>query len=153
MVEDAPNLRRDLSLKLHIVARQMRTRFDQSVAELGVTRSQWSVLIVAAHRPGANQRDIARALDMAEAPAGRLIDKLCSEGLLIRKPRTDDKRAYSVWLTDKAQPIVDQLAGIASENEAMAFAGVSDDQLVQLAALLGMMAENVGGTKDRPPED
>jgi MarR family transcriptional regulator for hemolysin len=145
-----PNLRRDISLKLHIVARQMRTRFDQSVADLGVTRSQWTLIAVVANAPGATQRQIAQTLDMAEAPAGRLIDKLCSEGLLERKPRADDRRAYSVWLTDKARPIIERLTEIASENEAMAFAGFSDDQLVELAELLAVIARNVSGTNGNP---
>jgi MarR family transcriptional regulator for hemolysin len=147
LASEAPNLRRELSLRLHIVARQMRTRFDQSVAELGVTRSQWTLIAVVARFPGATQRVIAQALDMAEAPAGRLVDKLCSEGLLIRKPREDDKRAYSVWLTDKAQPIIERLTGIAAENEAMAFAGFSDDQLVELGEFLAVIAGNVGAHK------
>ena len=59
------------------------------MAELGVTRSQWTLIAVVARRPGLTQRVIAESLEIKEASAGRLIDKLCQDGMLIRQARDD----------------------------------------------------------------
>src|ERR1044072_7587964 len=97
--EEKSNSRRDLSFKLIVIARQLRNRFDQRVAKLGFTRSQWTLIAVVKRHPGSTQRTIAEELRISEAAAGRLIDRLCSDGLLERLPREDDRRAYSVCLT------------------------------------------------------
>ncbi len=143
IIEQVANARRDVALKMTVLSRQMAKRFTQSVDEHGVTRSQWSMIAVVARRPGATQRGIAEALDMTEAAAGRGIDRLCQDGLLVRKQRTDDRRAYSVELTDAALPILDRLSATAQVEEARAFAGVSDAQLAAMAQVLDQIYANV----------
>ena len=121
----------------------MRKGFDNTVGEVGVTRSQWTVIAVVARRPGATQRSIAEALDMTEAAAGRLIDRLCNDGLLERRPKPDDRRAHCVHLTEAAGPILKKLGAIAERNEAVAYAGLSSAELDQLDELLGRVFANV----------
>lgn len=141
--EEVPERRRDLSRKLTVIARHLRNRFDQSVTKLGVTRSQWTLIAVVASRPGLTQRTIAEVLEISEAAAGRLIDRLCAEGMLERKARSDDRRAYSVYLTDAASPYLETLGGIARRNEEETFSGLSEDQLEMLDGLLALVYTNV----------
>jgi len=144
---DAPNRKRDLSFKLTVIARLLRNRFDQSVARIGFTRSQWALIAVVNRYPGSTQRSIAEQLQISEAAAGRLIDRLCSDGLLERLPREDDRRAYSVCLTAKAQPHLSVLADIALENEKQIYASLSDEQLEQLRIILDQIYHNVRAMK------
>ncbi len=148
-VGDAPNPRRDLLLKLSVITRFFRSRFDQSMAELGVTRSQWTLIAVVARRPGLTQRVIAESLEIKEASAGRLIDKLCQDGMLTRQARDDDRRAYSVFLTDAAMPLVETLGDIARRNEDEAFRGITDAELSALDGVLERIYRNVGGQKEK----
>ncbi len=145
---EEPNQKRDLSRKLTVVARHLRNRFDQSVTKLGVTRSQWTMIAVVSSRPGLTQRTIAEVLEISEAAAGRLIDRLCAEGLLERKARSDDRRAYSVYLTDAAAPYLETLGGIARRNEEETFSGLSEEQLAQLDALLAIVYDNVTAQRE-----
>ncbi|RJF91205.1 MarR family winged helix-turn-helix transcriptional regulator [Sphingomonas cavernae] len=142
--EDPTDLRRNASMKLSIIARQLRTHFDQSVARLGVTRSQWTVIAVTARHPGVTQRTIAKALEISEASAGRLIDRLCADGLLERRAKDDDRRAHAVFLTEAGQAITSRLGEIARANEDVAFKGFNEDDLARLNALLDAISENVG---------
>lgn len=142
--------RRELSRALTIIARQMRGLFDQKMAVIGVTRSKWTLIAVAAAKPGSTQRTIAETLEVSEAAAGRLIDKLCTDGLLERRPRDDDRRAYSIFLTDRAQPFVEQLSTLAGQMEDIAFAGMGDDEIEQLGILLGRVYANLNGERERP---
>ncbi|HEX7852171.1 MAG TPA: MarR family transcriptional regulator [Sphingobium sp.] len=146
--EEAFERKRDLSRKLTVIARHLRNRFDQSVTKLGVTRSQWTLIAVVSSRPGLTQRTIAEILEISEAAAGRLIDRLCAEGLLERKARSDDRRAYSVYVTDAAAPYLETLSGIARRNEDETFSGLTEAQLGQLEDLLSLVYTNVAAQRD-----
>lgn len=80
---------------------------------------------------------------MSEASAGRLIDRLCADGLLERRERDDDRRARAVYLTDAAQPLLEKLAEIAREGEEEMFKGFSPEDLDRLEELLNRIYENV----------
>ena len=113
------------------------------LAGLNVTRSQWSMIAVVARYPGATQRMIAEALEMSEASAGRLIDRLCVDGLLERRDRDDDRRARAVYLTAAAEPLLAKLADIAKDAEERMFSGFSEQELEQLQNFLGRLYANI----------
>lgn len=143
-VIDQPNEgKRNIGLRLGIIARHLRHLFDRHVTNLGVTRSQWTMIVVVARHPGATQRVIAEALEMSEASAGRLIDRLCAEGLLTRRERDDDRRARAVYLTEKATPLLEQLGGIAKKYEEVVFKGFAEAELEQLQGYLDRIYYNV----------
>jgi DNA-binding MarR family transcriptional regulator len=141
---------RDLSLSLTVIARIMRNRFDLNIAPHGVTRSQWTLIAVVARRPGASQRLIADALEVTEAAAGRLIERLCSDGLLERRQDSGDKRAWRVYLTSAAEPLLTVLADAGRAIEAVAFANFSPDEVDQLAVLLGKVHANLTEPRTDP---
>lgn len=125
----------------------MRKAFDQSVGEIGVTGSRWTVLAVVSGQPGSTQRQIAELLDMTEASAGRLIDRLCDEELVERRPKEDDRRAYCVFVTEKARPILESLGRLGKEREDATFAGLTADELAQLNDLLDRVYNNISCPK------
>ena len=138
--------KRDISLRLSVLARILRNNFDRQVSALNVTRSQWAMIAVVAHQPGATQRMIADALEMSEASAGRLIDRLCTEGLLDRRARDDDRRARAVYLTDAAKPLLEKLSIIAASNEDRLFRDFSEAELETLKSLLDRVYGNVASS-------
>lgn len=107
-----------------------------------MTRSKWAMIVVVKRHPGATQRHIAEALEMSEASAGRLIDRLCTEGLLERRERDDDRRARAVYLTPAAEPLLDRLAAIAKLGEERLFEGFSDEDLDQLIDFMDRLYAN-----------
>jgi MarR family transcriptional regulator for hemolysin len=98
--------------------------------------------VVARHQ-GATQRMIAESLEMSEASAGRLVDRLCADGLLERRERDDDRRARAVYLTDAARPLLDTLASIAKETEDRMFTGFSPEELERLQSYVDRIYGNV----------
>lgn len=135
--------KRDIGLRLTVVARRLRNYFDREVARLSVTRSQWAMIAVVSRNPGSTQRMIAEALEMSEASAGRLIDRLCADGLLERRDRCDDRRARAVYMTETAEPLLATLAEIATNAEERMFKGFSQEELGQLQQLLIRLDTNI----------
>jgi len=113
------------------------------VASLNVTRSQWAMIVVVARTPGLTQRMIAERLEMSEASAGRLIDRLCAEGLLERRERDDDRRARAVYVTKAAEPLLTKLGEIAGQGEQQVFKGFSEEEIEQLDGFLFRIYENI----------
>lgn len=144
-VSDAEHqVRRQIGQRFTIIARMLRGHFDRQVAKLGVTRSQWAMIATVSREPGATQRALAEALEMSEASAGRLIDRLCADGLLERRDRHDDRRVRAVHLTEAAEPLLEQLGLIAHASEARMFKGLSEHELAALSALLDRIHDNIG---------
>jgi MarR family transcriptional regulator for hemolysin len=131
-----------------VVARQLRLTFDHSVERGGLTRAQWTLIAAVARNPGVTQRMIAEALEVREITVGRLIDRLCEEGYLKRRENPSDRRAYSVYLTPAAQPLLDKLDEIAKSREAEIFAGFEADDLEKLDTLLDNIARNLSATRN-----
>jgi MarR family transcriptional regulator, transcriptional regulator for hemolysin len=139
--------RRSVALKLTVVARQLRVSFDQAVERSGLTRAKWSLIATVARNPGATQRMIAEALEVREITAGRLVDRLCDEGYLKRRENPKDRRAYCVYLTPAAQPLLDKLDELAKIHEAKIFDGLTADDLEKLDAYLDAIADNVSNVR------
>lgn len=135
--------KRQVGLRMTVIARLQRNNFDRKVAALNVTRSQWAMIAIVARYPGSTQRTIAEYLQMSEASAGRLIDRLCADGLLERRDRRDDRRARAVYVSEQAGPLLAKLGAIASESEQRMFNGFSEEEIEKLLELMDRIYENV----------
>jgi MarR family transcriptional regulator for hemolysin len=145
--KEAPGSRRAISLKMTVLTRQLHKRFDQAVVDIGVTRSQWTLIAVIARRPAATQREIAEVLEMSEAAAGRLIDRLCADAFLERRPKEDDRRAYCIHLTSASEGILEKISAVASVHEKVVFEGFSEDDLKKLDGYLSKIAANIAAPR------
>jgi MarR family transcriptional regulator for hemolysin len=132
-----------------VVARQLRTTFDQSAERSGLTRAQWHLIAAVARHPGATQRLIAEALEVREITAGRLVDRLCEEGYLKRQENPNDRRAYCLYLTPAAQPVLDKLDELGKIHEAAIFAGFEAEELEKLDELLDGISRNLALFRDQ----
>ena len=135
--------KRTIALKLTVAARQLRIAFDRAAEASGMTRAQWQLIAAVARHPGATQRTIAEALEVREITAGRLVDRLCEDGYLRREENPSDRRAYCVYLTPVAQPVLDKLDELGKMHEATTFAGLQMEDLEKLEALLDKIARNL----------
>ena len=88
-----PALRREVLFQLTDVARAMRTHFDQRAREHGMTRAQWGVLLRLERQEGMMQAEMAESLEIQPISLARLIDRLCDQKLVERRPHPSDRRA------------------------------------------------------------
>jgi len=131
--------RRQFAFALHDVARLMRVYSDQRARELNMTRAQWALLVRLQRSEGVKQSELADLLDLTPITVGRLIDKLTAAGLVERRPDASDRRAYRLYLTEKAEPVLRRLADLAEDMLGRALAGVDqaslDEMLNRLIAI------------------
>ena len=104
-----PAVRREILFQITDVARAMRTYVDQRAREHGMTRAQWGVLLRLERQEGMMQAEMAEALEIQPISVARLIDRLCSQELVERRPHPSDRRANCLYLTDKGRSHAVQL--------------------------------------------
>jgi len=127
------------------LARVMRTRFDARARSMGLTRAQWSMIAAIRLSPGLMQAELASQLEINSVTAGRIIDKLEAAGWVERRADPADRRAYRMYLRDKAQPTLASLGEIAAEELAVAMRGISAEEQAVFLDLLKRTIANLTG--------
>ena len=95
-----------------------------------------------ARSPGTSQRVLADQIGSAPSRVVSLIDSLESHGLLERKRGSTDRRNQELWLTHAGDATLGQLRQLAEEHETEILGSLSSEQVAQLSALLGSIAED-----------
>ena len=132
-----------LGILLADVSRLMRRSFDQRARSIGVTRPQWRVLTMLIRHEGLNQGAIAELLEVEPITLCRMVDRLAEAGLVERRPDPNDRRAWRLYLTDKARPLLAELRVLADGLFEEALTGISPSEQVQLHTMLETIRSNV----------
>jgi DNA-binding MarR family transcriptional regulator len=124
------------------VSRLMRRRFDERARKSGATGTQWRTLKILERREGINQGTLAEMLEVEPISACRMIDRLEESGLVERRRDPGDRRAWRIFLTDKARPILDELHVVASGMIEELLHGLSPAEIETLLHSLNTMRSN-----------
>jgi len=100
-------------------------------------------LLFSVHRaPGSQQSDLAARLDVTPATLGRMIDRLVKLKYVKRVPRSDDRRAVSVYVDKAGEPLVLQMENVVALSAARATRGMSERERATLVRLLARVGAN-----------
>ncbi len=133
-------------------ARVLRHQFDERARQHGATRAQWKALIGISRHEGINQGGLAEWLEVEPITLCRMIDRLEDAGLVERRRDPKDRRAWQLYLTDKAHPILEELRATAAELTAQALRGIPDSEVAAMSALLNRIRDNLAAASDAKKE-
>lgn len=133
----------NLGFYFNDIARLMRKRFDMAARNIGVTGPQWRVLLVVLRNPGINQGQLADRLDVEPITTCRMVDRLELAGLVERRRDPADRRAWRIFLTDAALPLVGQLREIGEEMVAQATCDLSEGERAAMTTQLERIRERL----------
>lgn len=125
------------------VSRLMRRAFDVRARTIGVTRQQWRMLTTLSRHEGVNQGRLADLLDVEPITLCRMVDRLSEADLVERRPDPTDRRAWRIYLTDRARPILDELRSLADGLIDEALDGIGADERDTLMTLLERIRTNL----------
>src|SRR3954467_8464122 len=146
---------REILFTISDVGRLLRTYADQKARRFGQTRAQWAVLLRLERREGLKQSDLAEDLDIQPITLTRLVDRLCGNGLIERRPDPNDRRAKRLYLTPAARPLLDRISTQVEELAETVLAGVDPVAVSVLLTQLGLARENLRQAiaAKTPPQD
>lgn len=123
--------------------RLLRKAFDERAREIGITRPQWRVLAYLSRQPGISQSPLAELLEVEPISLSRMIDRLEDSGMVERRADPQDRRAWRLFLTAKAEPVIDNLRTLADQTNTDMMRGLDDETHDQLCNLLGQIRSNL----------
>ena len=124
-------------------SRLLRRRFDERARAFGATRTQWKALLGISRREGINQGALAELLEVEPITLCRLIDRMEEAGMVERRRDPADRRAWQLFLTDKAKPILTQMSVVADELTAQALDGLSAKDIATVSAAMERIRDNL----------
>lgn len=116
--------------------------FNERARAHGLTQTQWQALAALSNRQGIKQAELAELLQVQPISLARLIDRMEASGWIQRRPDPKDRRAIQLFLTDKVEPILDEMASAAAQTREAALAGMDDSERQQLHDLLDRITNN-----------
>ena len=132
-----------LPFEIAETAHALRRAFDRRASALGVTRAQWKVLFRLSRMPGLRQVELADMLDVEPITLSRIVDRLAEANLVERRADPADRRAWRLYVTDSAKPLVEKLRRLGEAMTEEAFAGIPNVQLEALRETLAQVRDNL----------
>lgn len=108
----------------------------QPMAELGLRRTWYSVLVLLHHNPGLSSRQICQALGVQPPNLVGLVASFEERGLIERIPDPDDARALGLYLTAAGRKLMARVEREVLRAEKRATSMLSDEERETLIRLL-----------------
>lgn len=132
-----------LGFLINDVARLMRRDFNRRAQHLGLTQAQWRTLVFLARNEGCNQVALADMLEVQPISLARLLDRLQDAGFVERRPDPEDRRAFLLFLSKKAAPVLEQIWEHGARTREAAMAGLPREEREALARTLFAVRNNL----------
>lgn len=147
MIEsESIKLEHRLCFALYAATGSITRAYRQQLISIGLTFTQYLVLIVLWEQDGQNVKDIASKLHLDSATLTPLLKRLESEGFIDRSRSTKDERIVNIYLTKhgkEIKPMVLEMQKIVASKT-----GLSDKKFVELQKTLYKVIENLDDNKD-----
>ena len=92
---------------------------------------------------GLRQEEIAEQLDVGKAAVSRAVDSLETKGYVRRERHPEDRRAYSICLTEQAYAVQKEIIGIYERLYQRVSMVIPDEELELVEQLLDKVAVNL----------
>lgn len=110
---------------------------------VGVTISQWRVVVALIQHHGLTQKEIAYKVGVEGATLVPVIDKMEKEGLLKRKPDSKDRRVNRIYLTPKADSLWNSMMECALHIRKVSTKDISENELETMLETLRKISKNL----------
>jgi DNA-binding MarR family transcriptional regulator len=114
--------------------------FHAATRGLHMTPPRFTALVVIGANPGMSQTLLGRVLGIARSGAMALADWFETRGLVERRHRADDARAWGLHLTSRGEKLVQKMKRRVAEGERRRSAVLSPRERRELARLLAKLA-------------
>jgi MarR family transcriptional regulator for hemolysin len=132
-----------IGLRLARTARAVTQAFERSMAEAGGSASAWQVLLLVRSGQWGAQSRMAEAMGITGATLTHHLNGLEAQGLVRRWREPSNRRVQLVELTPEGEALFDRLRAVAVAHDRRLRAGLGEDELSRLAALLDRLQANV----------
>ena len=122
--------------------------FGETLKQYGITISTWRLLASLYQHGSLRVGELAESSAIEMWTVSRVIGRMEKDGLVDRQREDQDARSVSVSLTEKGRALTEELIPHAMEHESIPLHGFTDEETVQLQAMLKRIYDNMGRPGD-----
>ena len=126
--------------------------FLEETGALGVTNSQYGILLMLKHRPGIDQISVAKLLGLDRSTTALVMSKLEKAGLIERCIGEHDRRRHNLELTRAGVKMLERLGEPARRAQARVLSPFTADERAEFLRLLAKFVGKFNGTTRVPLE-
>lgn len=110
----------------------------------GILQGELNILLFLANNPDkATAMDIHKNGGMKQSMISTLVERLVSEGYLVREPVPGDRRKVKLVCTEKVDPVVQAGREVQKQLLEICFEGTSKDDLEAYQRVASQIAQNI----------
>ena len=130
--------------KIVLTSRTIQHAFDFELRDkVGITMAQWRVINTLTSQNGTTQREIADKLGLDTSSLIPLIDRLEAKELVQRKPDPSDRRINRLYLTTRAEALLNTMHSCILSIRKILTKGIPEDQIAITQQVLERIGENL----------
>jgi DNA-binding MarR family transcriptional regulator len=134
------------------IARLMTTQYNRLAKPVGLTRSQWRVIIHLHRQDGLTQSELATLLTVGKVSIGGLIDRLEHSGWIERRADERDRRSNRIFLTKKGHELDKEMISAGAKLAKQTLKNLTDDESMMLESLLSAVRANLLELESKKPK-
>lgn len=115
---------------------RMYEQFIEALAPWHITPPRYSALVIISLNPGLKLTQLAQILGIARSGAVILVDALADLGYVSRDPMPEDRRAFSLQLTERGRTDLERITAAVQAQDARATATLDAHERATLHTLL-----------------
>ncbi|MFZ5969702.1 MAG: MarR family winged helix-turn-helix transcriptional regulator [Bacillota bacterium] len=127
---------------ISILYRQAQSYMASQMKAYNVGSGQYIFLLTLYERDGISQEELSNKLMIDKGTTARAIDKLEKGGYVIRETNPEDRRAYNIFITDKAREIQPVLYNILRSWTDILAADLSEEERETLYVIMRKMVNS-----------
>ncbi len=132
-----------LGKHISLIYRYSQIYFNEQLKKFKLGSGQYIFLMNLFENNGITQEQLASAVKFDKATTARAVAKLEEEGYIIRKVSETDKRAYNLYITDKAKAIKTELIAVLDEWNRIMLYNLDEQEKESLHNLIEKVGNNI----------
>ncbi|GMK37617.1 putative HTH-type transcriptional regulator YybA [Paenibacillus sp. CCS19] len=134
---------REILREVGMIARALDSISNIEFKEIDLTKGQYLYLVRIYENPGIIQEKLAEMIKVDRTTAARAIQKLEAQGFIEKKDDELNKKIKRLYTTDKGAQVYPNLKREGDHSNAVALAGLSEEEAETLFQLLQRVRMNV----------
>ena len=133
--------------QISILHREFQCFINCELKGTGINSSQYIFLLNIYKNEGVSQEELSTMLAIDKSATKRAIDNLEEGGFIRRERNTEDKRAYKIYLTEKAFEVKPKLYEALAKWNDIITKGLATEEVNNVLKTLKHMSNNAKGCK------
>lgn len=127
------------------------SQFAERMKVLGLAPSDAGIVRLLRIAAGLSQQELAARLKIHPSRLVAILDNLEKRGIVERRANPEDRRLYSLYLTNEGERTLQQIGQVAHQHQEALLGALSPEQRATLADLLQKVADHQGLTRGVHP--